>query len=311
MKWNKKGFIFSPTGEFEWSKCYAQVPTPIELDDRVRVFFTTRGEPQNGLFKSYTTFVDLNKENLKEQIYIHDSPIIELGAHGAFDEFGFMPGSIIKRQNTLLLYYTGWLREQSVPYNTSIGCVFSDNEGKSFSRVYSGPILGKNIYDPFLVNGPYVILVDNIYHMWYSSCYKWVGKKIKNDPVYKIKHATSLDGIKWNVESDFCISERITNEAQNAPCVYRLGDIYYMMFCYRESIDFRLDTKGYHLDYAISKDLKTWERMSDLTLSGINEEWDSDMQAYPRVLSMDDKFYLFYNGNDFGKCGFGYAELEL
>lgn len=147
--------------------------------------------------------------------------------------------------------------------------------------------------------------------MWYSSCYKWVGKKIKNDPVYKIKHATSLDGIKWNVESDFCISERITNEAQNAPCVYRLGDIYYMMFCYRESIDFRLDTKGYHLDYAISKDLKTWERMSDLTLSGINEEWDSDMQAYPRVLSMDDKFYLFYNGNDFGKCGFGYAELEL
>ena len=37
--------------------------------------------------------------------------------------------------------------------------------------------------------------------------------------------------------------------------------------------------------------------------------WDSDMAAYPSVIRYKDKTYMFYNGNNFGHEGFGYAEL--
>jgi hypothetical protein len=33
--------------------------------------------------------------------------------------------------------------------------------------------------------------------------------------------------------------------------------------------------------------------------------------AYPFVQKINEKYYMFYNGNDFGKHGFGYAELEI
>ena len=38
--------------------------------------------------------------------------------------------------------------------------------------------------------------------------------------------------------------------------------------------------------------------------------WDSKMIAYPHVTQIGNKYYMFYCGNDFGKEGFGYAELE-
>jgi hypothetical protein len=37
--------------------------------------------------------------------------------------------------------------------------------------------------------------------------------------------------------------------------------------------------------------------------------WDSDMQCYPHVFGCDGKTYLLYNGNAFGRDGFGLAEL--
>jgi hypothetical protein len=34
------------------------------------------------------------------------------------------------------------------------------------------------------------------------------------------------------------------------------------------------------------------------------------MICYPAVIKIYDKTYLFYNGNNNGKTGFGYAELK-
>jgi hypothetical protein len=32
--------------------------------------------------------------------------------------------------------------------------------------------------------------------------------------------------------------------------------------------------------------------------------------CYPHIFQCDEKVYLLYNGNEFGKKGFGIAELE-
>ena len=39
-------------------------------------------------------------------------------------------------------------------------------------------------------------------------------------------------------------------------------------------------------------------------------DWDSDMMCYPHLCSVNEKIYLLYNGNNFGKTGFGLAVLE-
>lgn len=310
MKFVKKGHIFKPNGAFDWSKHYAQVPTPIEFNEFIRVYYTTRPEPIDGLFLSYTSFIDIDKNNPKKILNIYDKPILELGMPGSFDEHGIMPGSIIKTDEYIVLFYTGWSRCKSVPYNTSIGLASSRDDGLTFAKPYQGPILGKNAYDPFLVNGPYVIKENGYYHMWYSSCYKWINNQGKMDPIYRIKHAISKSLTEWEPDRNFCIPELYESEAQNAPCIIKLNREYYLFFCYRRPTDFRNSKNGYKIGYAKSVDLKQWKRAdNELVWGEEKDSWDYEMQAYPRLIKISDRVLIFYNGNYFGKEGFGYAEF--
>jgi hypothetical protein len=75
-------------------------------------------------------------------------------------------------------------------------------------------------------------------------------------------------------------------------------------------------TKGtkkgdYLAGYAESVDGKKWVRKDDEIGIGLSKDgWDSKMLCYPSLLQHKDKVYMFYNGNDMGKTGFGYAILE-
>jgi hypothetical protein len=65
------------------------------------------------------------------------------------------------------------------------------------------------------------------------------------------------------------------------------------------------------LGYAYSDDLKNWTRDEDNVGIKFSEEgWDSEMMCYPHIFKCDNKVYLMYNGNAFGKHGFGIAVLE-
>jgi hypothetical protein len=85
-----------------------------------------------------------------------------------------------------------------------------------------------------------------------------------------------------------------------------------MYFCYREATDFRENPKrGYRLGYAYSDDLINWTRDdSNSRLDVTAGDWDSDMMCYPHIFQCDNKVYLLYNGNEFGKFGFGLAVLD-
>ena len=84
-----------------------------------------------------------------------------------------------------------------------------------------------------------------------------------------------------------------------------------MVFCFRHSSDFRHNSeRGYKLGYASSKDLVSWVRDdAKLNLGLANEGWDSEMMCYPHLFKMDNNIYLLYNGNNFGRYGFGAARL--
>jgi len=102
------------------------------------------------------------------------------------------------------------------------------------------------------------------------------------------------------------------DEAQALPSVVEIDGAFHMVFCYRETADFRTNpAHGYRLGHAVSTDLATWTRADDdLALTGDTGDWDSEMQCYPHVYEHDDRVYLLYNGNEFGRYGFGAAVLE-
>ena len=85
-----------------------------------------------------------------------------------------------------------------------------------------------------------------------------------------------------------------------------------MFFCYRQSYDFRTNRdRGYRIGYAYADTLNDWIREDEqIGIDVTAGDWDSDMLCYPHVFRCEGRVYLLYNGNQFGRYGFGLAVLE-
>jgi predicted GH43/DUF377 family glycosyl hydrolase len=85
-----------------------------------------------------------------------------------------------------------------------------------------------------------------------------------------------------------------------------------MYFVYRYALNFRKNKeRGYRIGYAYSHDLINWIRDdNNVGISYSETGWDSEMHHYPHVFELDGNYYMLYNGNDFGKYGFGLAGME-
>ena len=316
IKWKRLGKIFDPTKHALANRCveFAQSPQTLVLDDRVRVYFSTRERDRVGKFLSHVAYADFSRD-MTRLIGVSDHTVLPLGGLGCFDEHGIFPINVLRDRNRVLAYTTGWNRKVSVSAEASIGMAISNDDGQTFERYGVGPIMTASLNEPFLVADAFVQRYGEIYHMWYIYGTKW-QKFSENEPpdrVYKIAHATSSDGINWHREGRQIISDRLnTDECQALPTVIHVNGVYHMYFCYRQAYGFRQDSsRGYRLGYARSSDLENWVR--DDNLAGIDvspEGWDSQMQCYPHLFVSDGKVFLLYNGNEFGRHGFGLAVLE-
>lgn len=317
MRWIKRGKIFDPTQHKLPSGCveFAKSPQTLLFDDFVRIYFSTVVvDPTNGKYLSQVAFVDMQK-NLCDIIRVSDSIVMPLGALGSFDEHGIFPINVVRDKNRIIAYTTGWSRRVSVSVETAIGLAISHDCGQTFHRMGDGPVLATSLNEPCLVCDGFVKVIDDIYHMWYIFGTGWTryAPNAAPDRTYKIGHATSMDGIHWekdegrNIISDVLGAE----ESQALPTVICIDGRYHMFFCYRESFDFRTAKgRGYRIGHAWSDDLVSWIRDdNNPKLAGTPGEWDSDMQCYPHVFECEGKVFLLYNGNEFGRYGFGVAEL--
>jgi hypothetical protein len=317
MKWKKLGKIFDPTEHLLSNDCkeFAQSPQTLVFDDFVRIYFSTRQkDPSNGKFISHIAFVDMDKTFTKV-LNISKDPVIELGGLGTFDEHGIFPINIVKAEGKILAFTCGWSRRVSVSVETSTGVAVSNDNGITFDKLGTGPVLTSSVNEPFLVGDSFVQYYDNKYHMWYMYGTKWADHPNEQFPdrVYKIGYASSNDGINWIKEGKQIINDVLNeDECQALPSVVKIGNRYHMYFCFREATGFRTDkTRGYRLGYAYSDDMRNWVRND--AKKGIkfsSSDWDSDMMCYPHIFNCDEKTYLLYNGNQFGRFGFGIAELE-
>lgn len=316
MKWRKLGKIFDPRNHVLPNNCkeFAQSPQALVFDDFIRIYFSTRSVDTNGKFLSHIAFVDMQKD-LHTIIRVSDQAVISLGELGCFDEHGIFPLNVVRHGDAVLGYTCGWSRRISVSVETAIGLALSRDGGLTFQRTGSGPVLSASLHEPFLVGDGFVKVVGDTFHMWYifGTTWKRSAPDVPPDRTYKIGHAISNDGIHWTKEeARQIISDRLgEDESQALPTVVRIGDVYHMFFCYRHSFDFRTNSdRAYRIGHAFSEDLNGWTRDDTrMRLEGTPGEWDADMQCYPHVFECDGRVYMLYNGNGFGRGGFGAAVL--
>ena len=316
FRWKKLGRVFNPLeiGNVNWLNEFAQAPSVLIFDDFVRVFFSCRPKAdENGQYVSYAAYVDLNRNNLFEILNVSKEPVLKLGETGTFDEFGTYPLSVIRNGEDILGYYGGWTRCKSVPFNVAIGFATSNNDGETFNKIGKGPILSYSPEEPFILSGPKIRIFNNRWYLLYIAGRRWIVADGKPEPVYKIRMASSSDGINWiKMNKDIIENKLGEDEAQASPDVLFYNGKYHMFFCYRQAFDYRKNKdRSYRIGYAFSYDMNSWIRY-DLKV-GIDvskEGWDSEMVAYPHVFELDGNIYMLYLGNQVGRFGFGLAELE-
>jgi hypothetical protein len=151
--------------------------------------------------------------------------------------------------------------------------------------------------------------------MWYINGKRWTkfGESDAPDRVYKIAHAISVNGIDWVRDGKQIIADKLNpDECQALPSLFERNGEYHMYFCYRQAHGFRQKKdSAYRIGYAKSVDLANWDRVDDHAgIDLANEGWDSQMQCYPHTFTLDDKVHMLYNGNEFGRHGFGLAVLD-
>jgi hypothetical protein len=315
LRWKRHGLIFD-VASLDWDLDFigwAQSPQALVFENFVRVYFSTRAVDETGQYISHVRYVDFSLDF--QRVLNHSRhEVVEKAVLGAFDEHGIFPINVIRVGEKIYAYTNGWSRRKSVAVETGVGILISHDQGRTFERLGPGPILSATLNEPFLVGDAFVLSVGDVFHMWYIFGERWVTSDSSLTPerVYKIAGAVSNDGQAWvKLNKRLIVDVLGPDECQALPTVTHFGGKFHMFFSYREAFDFRTNPKNaYRMGYASSIDLDVWKR-NDFA-SGMERAetgWDSQMICYPHLFRIEDKVYLLYNGNEFGRHGFGLAEL--
>ena len=302
MRWEKKGLIWGPDGSSDWARHSALQPTAILLhDDVIRVFAGLRDDAGVGR----VGFIDLDASDPSRVLRVSQKPALDIGRPGTFDENGVVCCAVVRREGRLYLYYAGYALGHKVRFVAYGGLAVSDDDGETFRRVQEVPITDRTDQD-LLWRVIHCILHDGgRWRAWYGGGTHYVAYGDKTLPVYDIRYMESADGIEFPRRGSTVLTFDSEDEYRiGRPQVLKDGNLYRMFYAAATR------DRGFRLGYAESADGDQWTRKDDeVGIDVTPGSWDSDMISYPNVLRVRDEVYLFYNGNDYGRHGFGYARL--
>jgi len=304
MRWRKGGHIYVPDGSIEWAQAYAFPPTPFDVGDgRLRLYVAFCDLNTVGRLG----YVDVSAEDPGEVVGVATEPLLDIGLPGFFDDNGLLPTRVLAVGDRLYLYYVGYQLGTRVRYFQFEGLAYSDDGGRSFRRASRVPILDRSDREPLHRTSAFVDRAGDRFRMWYVAGEEWVLVGGRSLPRYNLRYLESDDGVTWGPAGELCLDFADEDEhAFGRPWVFEHDGRHKMLYSVRRR------SIGYRLGYAESSDGRTWERRDwevgiDVSESG----WDSQEIAYGAVVLREDGgAWLFYNGNEPGRTGFGYAELE-
>ena len=224
--------------------------------------------------------------------------------------------NVVRHGGAIYGYTCGWSRRISVSVETVIGLAMSHDDGLTFHRSVTGRCWPHRCTNPSLVGDAFVQVIGDQFHMWYifGTAWKRPAEGAAPDRTYKIGHAVSGDGVDWEKEeARQIIADRLdADESQALPTVARIGDRYHMIFCYRR-VDRFQDEQGPRIParpclVGRPAALDTGRRRRRDRRVG--RRLGLGHAVLPNLFECDGNTYLLYNGNEFGRHGFGLAVLE-
>lgn len=303
MRWERLGCVFAAEGQRTWMKSHAANPVAEPLGgDLFRVFFGSRDEKN----RTHVGSVVIEVGDRIKLLDIAREPNLQPGEPGLFDDSGTSMACLVRTGEETWLFYLGWNLAVTVPFRNSIGLAIQRGRDGAFVKEGPAPLVDRSVTDPLSLSYPWVLHEPDGWRMWYGSILAWNSGP--RDMIHGIKTATSLDGKNWERTAEVIVGPQLPDECVVCrPCVLRLNRGYRMWYCCRAP-SFSEMTAPYRLGYAESDDGVTWERRDDVAgLAPSGEGFDSDEVSYPSVFVHRGATYLLYNGNDYGRTGFGIA----
>lgn len=276
MTWRKLGRVYVPSDP-NWT--HASTPTAYKLGGGYwRIFFAQRDKQQRGHIFS----LDLDIRNPAKPMNVQ-GPLVNPGRKGSFYDCGLSPCCVYQEH----LYFLGWHRSMTAPFNNWLGR----------SRIFDGrltvpseaPLFCRTMADPLSVS--YCWIADGGL-MYYATQREW--GETDQDMRYDLVHGPLDNPIT-------VLSPQGAETAIGRPTI--IGNK--MWFSVKRN------DIGYRIGYADKLVTGPWER--DDALAGIDVSdsgWDSEAVTYPCVFEDLCERYMLYNGNRYGKTGFGIAIYE-
>jgi len=219
-----------------------------------------------------------------------NNPVMSGGASGTWNRHVFMPSVLY---NTDSLRYEMWFTA-----STSVGIrpfrigFATSPDGITWTK-HPNPVLESNAgtWDESTVEFPMVIRENGEYKMWYSGF----------DPISPnlLGYATSPDGINWtkDTRNNPVMGPGTASWEAGGPIYCTIVSIqgggYKMWYCgWNQQYD------SLAIGYAESVDGISWQRPlnNPVLTTGSLGEWDDRYVSMPRVLFIDEFFYMWYTG---------------
>jgi len=267
--------------------------------DIIRVYAASLDEAQIGR----VGYIDLDARDPRKVLAVSQTPCLDIGAPGCFDDHGVSPTAIVRDGDAWRLYYTGWQLSSTIRYYLLTGLAISHDGGQSFQRTSQTPMLERSNDELTVRTAPCLLFDHDVWKMWYIAGSSTIIVDDKQVPTYEMRYLESTDGLKWGSCGQTVMSPTGDDEyGFGRPCVVKKAAGYEMWYSVRTR------SRGYHLGYATSEDGLSWQRQDHLAeFSTEPEGWDSKMQAFGTVVDSAFGRYIFYNGNEYGRTGFGAA----
>jgi hypothetical protein len=299
MRWRKLGLIYGPTVKGPKLLSHAANPTAVHLEgDVYRVFYSGR----DAVNRSSVSSVDIDVVR-REVVAEADGVLFSHGPPGSFYSAGVSIGCTYESGGANWMLFMGWQVPDGGHWRGDIGRLRLDTAG-SLRLAGTGPFLASTPEDPVSLSYPWVLRRGSTWHMWYGSTVVWDAGN--GEMLHVINHATSEDGEAWVRHGQAIPHEIGVAQAFSRPTVLPERSGLSMWFSYRSGTG-----QTYRIGHATSDDGDLWRLALERTGIDVSDDgWDSQMVCYPFVFDHRGSRYMFYNGNSYGRTGFGLAVQE-
>lgn len=300
LKWQKLGLLYSPSTINPHPKLLTHVANPLPVlmeGDVYRIFFS--GRDANNRSSIGAVDIDIVRRQIIQE---HRQPFFEHGPEGSFFADGVSIGNCYEADAKMYMLFMGWQTPKNSHWRGDIGRLLVKPD-LTLELDSNTPFMSSNEIDPISLSYPWVLKnPEGGFTMWYGSTTTWEAGN--GEMIHVINYASSLDGHQWERQGLAVPYEVGVAQAFSRPTVMKdeHGN-YQMWFSFRSG-----EGEKYRIGYATSKDGRHWQRLNHLAGIDVSEQgWDFEMIEYPFVLSHKGHRYMLYNGNGYGRCGFGLA----